>query len=343
MRTPTALGPRLAAAALAFVSCAALGQPKYPSKPIHLIAPFAPGGLVDVLSRAVADKLKPPLGQPVIVDNRPGAGGNIGAAAVARAEPDGYTLLMSSAGILTINQFLYARMPFEPGSAFSPVTLVADMPMLLVLNPSFPARSVAEFIAYAKKPDAQVNFGSPGNGTTGHLGMELLQAAASIKLTHVPYKSAAEAIAAVVGGQIQGAMDNPPTVLEHIRGGRLKAIAVAAPARLPQLPDVPTFTEAGLKGFEASSWFGVVAPANTPREVIARLNREIGAVLRDPEMVKRFTALGARLSPGTPEDFADYIEIERAKWETIVKRANIKAQDELPAKAPPAKKSPTGK
>jgi tripartite-type tricarboxylate transporter receptor subunit TctC len=327
MRIRAAFGPRLAAAALAFVSCAALGQPKYPSKPVRLIAPFAPGGLVDVLSRAVADKLKPAVGQPVIVDNRPGAGGNIGASLVARAEPDGYTLLMSSAGILTINQFLYAKMPFEPSGAFSPVTLVADMPMLMVLNPGFPARSVAEFLAYAKKPDAQVNFGSPGNGTTGHLGMEMLQAAARIRLTHVPYKSAAEAIAAVIGGQIQGAMDNPPTVLEHIRGGRLKAIAVAARARLPQLPDVPTFNEAGLKGFEASSWFGLVAPAKTPRAIIVRLNREIGLVLRDPEMVQRFAALGARLSPGTAEEFADHIEAERAKWETIVKRANIKLQD----------------
>jgi tripartite-type tricarboxylate transporter receptor subunit TctC len=221
--------------------------------------------------------------------------------------------------------------------------------MLMVLNPKFPAQTLSEFLEYAKKPGSRINFGSPGNGTTGHLGMEMLQAAARIPLTHVPYKSAAEAIAAVIGGQIQGAMDNPPTVLEHIRGGRLKAIAVAAPARLPQLPDVPTFNESGLKGFTASSWFGVVAPARTPREVVTRLNKEIAQVLREPEMVQRFTALGARLSPGTPEAFADYIQAERGKWETIVTQANIKAQDDVPAKAParsakgPDKKSASGK
>ena len=341
--THTAFRSWFAAAACALVCCPALGQPRYPTKAVHLVAPFAPGGVADVLSRAMAEKLRPALGQPVIVDNRPGAGGNTGATVVARAQPDGHTLLMSSAGILSINQFMYARMPFDATGSFTPVILVADMPMLMVLNAKFPAQSVAEFIAYARNPQNRVNFGSPGVGTTGHLGMEILQSAAGIKLTHVPYKSAAEVITAAVGGQIQGAMDNPPTVLQQVREGKLKAIAVAAPARLPQLPEVPTFSESGLKGFAVSSWFGVVAPARTPREIVLRLNREIGVVLRNPEMVRRFTDLGARLAPGTPEEFADYIVAERRKWEAVVKRANIKAPDEAAGKGPGDRKSPTGR
>ena len=288
-----------------------------------MIAPFAPGGLVDVLARAISERLRPAIGHSVVVDNRPGAGGNIGADLVARAEPDGYTLLMSSAGILTINQYLYSRMPFDPATAFTPVTLVAEMHMLMVLNPNVAVRNLPDFLALARKDPGRVTFGSPGNGTTGHLGMEMLQAAAGIRLTHVPYKSAAEAILAVVGGQIQGAMDNPPTVLGHIRAGALRAVAVAAPARLPQLPDVPTFDEAGLKGFEASSWFGIVAPAKTPRAVIDLLNREIVRVLREQDMQQRFTGLGARLAPTTPEAFAVYITTERAKWGKIIRGANI--------------------
>ena len=315
-----------AAVMLLIASHAALAQQAYPSRPIRVVAPFAAGGLVDVLARAVGDKLRPALGQPIVVDNRPGAGGNIGADLAARAEPDGYTLLMTSAGILTINQFLYTKMPFDPVTAFTPISRVAEMHMLMVVNPAFPARTVTDFISLAKKDAGRINFGSPGNGTTGHLGMEMLQVAAGIKLTHVPYKSAAEAVLAVIGGQIQGVMDNPPTVLQHVRAGTLRAVAVASPVRLPQLPDVPTFDEAGLKGFEASSWFGMVAPAKTPRPVIERLNREIVRALREPDMQNRFTSLGARLAPDTPEEFAAYIKSERAKWGKIVRGANITLQ-----------------
>src|SRR5262245_4516330 len=260
----------------------------YPVKPVRFVAPFASGGLVEVLARALSEKLRASLGQPIVVDNRPGAGGNIGADLVARAEPDGYTLLMSSAGILTINQFLYRKMPFDPAQAFTPVSLVAEMHMLMVVHPAFPAQQLQEFIAVARKDPGKIVFGSPGNGTTGHLGMEMLQAAAKIKLTHAPYRSAAEAITAVMGGQIQGAMDNPPIVLQHVKAGKLRAVAVASPRRLLQLPDVPTFDEAGLKGFEASSWFGVVAPARTPRETVSRLNAEIGRALREADVQSRF-------------------------------------------------------
>jgi tripartite-type tricarboxylate transporter receptor subunit TctC len=317
------IGSKVLLGILAFFAQGSLAQDRYPVKTIRVVAPFAAGGLVDVLARAVGDKLRPALGQAIVVDNRPGAGGNIGADLVARAEPDGYTLLMSSAGILTINQYLYSKMAFDPASAFAPVTLVAEMHMLMVLNPSVPVRTVPDFIALAKRDPGGVNFGSPGNGTTGHLGIEMLQAATGIRLTHVPYKSAAEAILAVIGGQIQGAMDNPPTVLAHIRAGTLRPIAVASPARLPQLPDVPTFHEAGLKGFEASSWFGIVVPAKTPGAVVELLNREIVRALREPDMQQRFAGLGARLAPTTPDEFASYIRSERVKWGKIVRGANI--------------------
>ena len=298
----------------------------YPVKPVRFVAPFAPGGLVDVLARALSEKLRASLGQPIVVDNRPGAGGNIGADLVARAEPDGYTLLMSSAGILTINQFLYRKMPFDPAQAFVPVSLVAEMHMLMVLSPAFPAQRLPDFIAAARKDPGKIVFGSPGNGTTGHLGMEMLQAAAKIKLTHAPYRSAAEAITAVLGGQIQGAMDNPPIVLPHVKAGKLNAIAVASPRRLPQLPEVPTFEEAGLRGFEASSWFGVVAPAHTPRETVSRLSAEIGRALREADVQSRFENLGARLAPNTPEEFGAFIRAERDKWQKIIRSANISLQ-----------------
>ena len=299
---------------------------QYPAKPIRIVAPFGAGGLVDVLARAVGEKMRASLGQPVIVDNRPGSGGNIGADIVAKAEPDGYTLLMSSAGILSINEALYPKMPFNPQTAFMPVSLVAEMNMLAVVNSASPIRSVSDLIAAAKKDPGKINFGSPGNGTTGHLGMELFQHAAQVRLTHVPYKSAAEAILAVIGNQIQGAFDNPPTVLAHIRAGRLRALGFAAPKRTPLLPDVPTFDEAGMKGFEASSWFGMVAPAKTPRPVVNLLSKEIGKALREPDVEKRFAELGANLVGNTPEQFGTFIRAETKKWHAVVKAADIKLQ-----------------
>jgi tripartite-type tricarboxylate transporter receptor subunit TctC len=298
----------------------------YPAKPIRIVAPFGPGGLVDVLARAVGEKMRSSLGQPIVVDNRPGSGGNIGADIVARAEPDGYTLLMSSAGILSINEALYAKMPFNPQTAFTPVSLVAEMNMLAVVSNASPIRTAGDLIAAAKKEPGKLNFGSPGNGTTGHLGMELFQHAAKVKLTHVPYKSAAEAVLAVIGNQIQGVFDNPPTVLPHIRAGRLRALAYAAPKRFALLPELPTFDESGLKGFEASSWFGLVAPAKTPQPVVALLAKETGKALREPDVQKRFADLGATLVGNSPEQFGTFIRSETKKWHAVVKAADIRLQ-----------------
>src|SRR5438105_4641545 len=303
------------------VSGPVFAQQAYPTRPVKIVAPFAPGGLADVLARAVGERLQRSLGQPFVVENRPGAGGNVGADAVARAEPDGYTLLMSSAGILTINEFLYAQMPFDPAAAFAPVSVVADMPMLLVVRNDLPARDVREFLELAKK--GQLFFGSPGHGTTGHLGMELFMHATGVKLQHVPYKSAAEAVQAALAGQTQSMFDNPPTVMAQIRSGGLRALGVAAKARIPQLPGVPTISESGVPGFEASSWFGLAAPAKTPRPVVERLAAETAKAVQDAEMQGRFSQLGARLVGNTPAEFSRTIEEERQRWREVIRAAGI--------------------
>ena len=316
----------LLALLVALASASALAQPAYPARPVRIVAPFAPGGLADVLSRAVGERLQKQLGQPFVVENRPGAGGNIGADLVARAEPDGYTLLMSSAGILTINQFLYTGMPFDPASALTPVSVVADMPMLLVVRRELAARDVREFLALARGTPGALFYGSPGHGTTGHLGMELFMHATGVKLQHVPYKSAAEAVQAALGGQTQAMFDNPPTVMAQIRAGGLRALGVAARQRIPQLPDVPTIAESGVPDFEASSWFGLVTPARTPTPIVERLAAETAKAVQDAEMRARFDQLGARLVGNSPSEFAQLVARERASWGEVIRSAGIKLQ-----------------
>jgi len=314
-------------AALLSVCCglAAQAQP-YPNRPVRLIAPFPAGGLADVLARAVGDELSRSLGQPVIVENRAGAGGNVGAEIVARATPDGYTLMMSSAGILTANQFLYVKMPFDPEKDFVPVSNVADMPMLVVVSPKVEAKTLGELVAFARANPNKLNFGSPGVGTTGHLGLALFMYAAKIKLTHVPYRGAAPAITDLLAGQIDGVVDNPPTVLPHIEAGKLRPLAVAAKSRMPLLPDLPTADEAGVPGYEASSWFGIVAPAGTPPAIVARLQQDIATALKQPNVQQRFAKSGARLLGNTPEEFAQQIRQDRQMWGEVINAAGIRAE-----------------
>jgi tripartite-type tricarboxylate transporter receptor subunit TctC len=297
----------------------------YPNRPIRMIAPFPAGGLVDVLARAVGEELSKALGQPVIVENKPGAGGNVGADIVAKAEGDGYTLLMTSPGIQSINQFLYKSMPFDPDKAFAPISLVADMSMLVVVHPKTNVKTLAELIAAARANPGKLTFGSAGVGTTGHLGQALLTHVAKINLIHIPYRGAAPSVTDLIAGQIDGVVDNPPTVMSHIRAGTITPLAVAAKERLAVLPDVPTSAEAGLPGWEASSWFGVVAPAATPPDVIRRLHTEIAKAVRQPSMEKFTTQSGARMVGNTPEEFAALIADERRKWGEIIKAANITA------------------
>jgi tripartite-type tricarboxylate transporter receptor subunit TctC len=314
----------LAAGAL-FAALPAVAE-QYPARPIKLVAPFAPGGVADVMARLIGDKLSKSLGQPVIVENRPGAGGNVGADLVAKAAPDGYTLLMSSAGILSINGSLYPKLAFDPVSDFAPVTLVADMPMVLVVNASVDAKTLPEFISHAKKNEGKVFFSSPGNGTTPHLGAELFQRATGTKLTHVPYKSGAESLSAVVSGQVTGAIETPPSVISQMKSGKLTAIAVAGPQRLPQLPGVPTMAEAGVPDAEVLSWFGLVAPAKTPPAIVELLSRETAKILREPEVQQKLAALGTRAVGDSPAEFDRFIRSERAKWHRIVTQAQIRLE-----------------
>jgi len=297
----------------------------YPDRPIHIIAPFPPGGLVDVLARALGDEMSRSMGQPVIVENKPGAGGNIGADIAAKAAPDGYTLLMTSPGIQSINQFLYKSMPFDPDKAFVPISMVADMSMVVVVNPKTGITTLKQLVDFAHAHPGKLNFGSAGIGTTGHLGLELLMHAGHMKLTHVPYKGAAPSVTDLIAGQIDGVVDNPPTVLAHIKAGSIRALAVAGKERLSVLPDVPTAAEAGLPDWEASSWFGLVAPAGTPKAVIDRLHAEVVKAVQSPR-IQQLRQRGMRIVGDTPKEFGELIVAERKKWGEIIKSAHIAVQ-----------------
>jgi tripartite-type tricarboxylate transporter receptor subunit TctC len=310
----------------AFLMASGAQAQTWPDRTIRLIAPFPAGGLVDVLARAIGDELAKSLGQTVIVENKPGAGGNLGADIVAKAAPDGYTLLMTSPGIQSINQFLYKSMPFDPAKAFTPVSNVADMSMLVVVHPKTKLRTLKELIAFARANPGKLNFGSAGIGTTGHLGQALLVHVAKISVTHIPYRGAAPSVKDLIAGQIDGVVDNPPTVIAHIRAGTIVPLAVAAKQRLAILPDLPTAAEAGLPGWEASSWFGVVAPAGTPPAIVKRLHAEIAKAVRAPSMQKFSAQSGARMIGDSPDEFGRFIVAEREKWGAIIKAAGIQAQ-----------------
>ena len=291
----------------------------YPAKPVRLVVPFPAGGTTDILARAVAQKLSEAWGQQVIVDNRPGAGGNIGSDLVAKSTPDGYTLLMGTVGTHAINPSLYKNMPYDHVKDFAPVILVAGVPNVLVVNPSLPVHSVSELIAYAKANPGKLNFASSGNGTSIHLSGELFKAMTGVEMTHVPYKGSAPALTDLIGGQVQLMFDNLPSSLPFIRAGKLRALAVTSGARAAALPDLPTLAESGLPGFEASSWFGVLAPAGTPRDIVAKLNGAIASWLASPAAKEKLLAQGAIAAGGTPDDFARHIDAETSKWAKVVK------------------------
>ena len=305
-------------AVLGLDASAALAQ-GYPAKPIRVIAAFPPGSVSEILGRVVGQKLTEAWGQPVVVETRPGAGGTIAADAVAKAAADGYTLLMGSSAELTVGPNLYSKLSYDPLKHFAPVILVAVVPNLLVVHPSVPATTVKELVAVAKSKPGQLNFASSGNGTTGHLAGEMLKAVAGIDMVHIAYKGSPPALTDTLAGQTSLMFGPIVTALPHTRAGKLRALAVSSPRRSSAAPEVPTMVEAGFPDFEASIYFGISAPTGTPREIVARLNAEIGKALQVPEVRQTLLKQGAEPLGGTPEAYAAHIKTEIAKWAKVVK------------------------
>jgi tripartite-type tricarboxylate transporter receptor subunit TctC len=290
----------------------------YPSRPVKIVVPFPAGGSNDIIARILAQKLGERTGQTFLIENRGGAGGNIGADAVATSEPDGYTLLLTAPPPLTINAALYKSLPYDPAKAFAPISLVASVPIVLAVNPSVEANNVGELIALAKAKPGTLNFGSSGNGSTNHLAGELLKSMTGINIVHLPYRGAAPAMNDLIAGHIPMMFDNIPAVLPQVQGKAIKAIAVAGAKRASALPDVPTVAESGVPGFEASAWFGLVAPAKTPAPVLAKLEGEVDAILKMPDVQKRFTELGAEPGNISGTAFGQFLAEETAKWTKII-------------------------
>ncbi len=298
----------------------------YPQRPLRMIVPFTPGGGADAIARIVSLYLTDSLQQAVVVDNRSGAGGVIGADLAAKAPADGYTLLFGSPGPLTVNPNLQLKIPYHPLRDFRALTQVSSSPLVLVLNPSVPAASVKGFIALAKAKPGTLNFGSAGNGSIEHLGAELFKALAGVDLVHIPYKGTGPALTDLFGGRIQLLFENLPPVLPHIRAGKLNAIAVGSAARSTFLPDLPTIAEAGVVGYEASSWFGLLVPAQTPASIIALLNQKITAVIKSAAVRERFSLLGAEPAATTPKEFEHHLKAKLEEVARLVKLAGIKAE-----------------
>jgi tripartite-type tricarboxylate transporter receptor subunit TctC len=298
---------------------------EFPSKPIKLIVPFPPGGPNDIIARVVGAKLAELIGQPVVIDNRGGAGGVLGTDAVAKAEPDGYTIAITSAGALAISKSLQEKLPYDTLKDLKPVTLVAKVPELLVVANNVPAKSMPELLALAKARPGQLNFASTGPGSMPHLAGELFRTSAGIDIVHVPYKGAAPAVNDIVGQQVQMVFLDIPVLLPQVQAGKVRAIAIGSRERVPSLPDVPTTSEVGLPQIEAENWYGMVAPAATPAAVIAKLHRATAQALKSPEVKDKLSAQGAILVGNTPEEFAAYIQSEIDKWGKVAKAANIKA------------------
>jgi tripartite-type tricarboxylate transporter receptor subunit TctC len=315
----------LLATALGFAAPAALAQ-AYPAKPVRLVVPFAPGGVTDTSARVVADRLGARLGQAVVVENRPGASGNIGTQQVAQAAPDGYTLLLGFDGTMAINPWVFAKIPFDTLRDFDPVTKLGDATLILAAHPSLAANDVRELIALAKEEPGTLAYGTSGTGGTPHLAGELLNQRAGIALVHVPYKGGGPAITDAVGGQIPLVFTAVAGAQQYVKSGRLKALGVPSAKRSASLPDVKTFVENGLEGFVVDSWVGVLAPAKTPRQVIERLRQEIAAVLAEPEVRERYAVLGIEPVGNTPGEFAAQIREDLARWEKVVKQANVRQE-----------------
>jgi tripartite-type tricarboxylate transporter receptor subunit TctC len=309
----------------AFLLAAAPALAQYPSKSVKIIVPFTPGSATDILGRVVADQLTKSLGQPFVVENKPGAGGIIGTEAAKNAAPDGYTLAMAGSGPFGINPAVYAKLPYDPMKDFEPIANIALTPQTIVVGASTPYRSLKDFVSGAKAKPGAIDYGSLGNGSTSHLTMEALQAAAGIRLNHIPFKGAAEAQAQIIGGNIEAMSDTIPGLLAHLKSGKLRALGVASAQRSPFAPEVPTIAEQGYPGFESVGWIGLAAPAKTPAAILDRLNAEIGKMLASPDVKDRLAALAFMPVGGSREQFGTFMKAEIAKWSKLAKQTGAKA------------------
>jgi tripartite-type tricarboxylate transporter receptor subunit TctC len=319
---------RISRVALPLIASFAVGASlaqDYPSKPVRIVVPFSPGGSTDVLARIVGQKLTERSGQPVIIENRAGAGGNIGAEQVARSAPDGYILLLGGVPH-AISASLYSKLPYDLARDLAAVAEIASFPSAIVLHPSLPANSVKELIALARARPGQLSFGSAGNGSPNHLSLELFQTMAGVRMVHVPYKGSGQLVGDLLAGQVQLASMGLPVAVPHVQSGKLRAIAVTGASRSPLLPEVPTVSEAGLPGFEVTSWYGVFAPAGLPADIVAKLNSEIGSAVTAAEVKERLAALGAEPSVKSPDQFGRYVRQEITKWAKVVKDSGAKAE-----------------
>ena len=312
-------------ATLLAAACGA-GAAEFPAKPIRMVVPFGAGSNTDLLARTVAVRMAENWGQQVVVDNRPGAGGNIGTDLVAKALPDGYTLVLGAASVLAINQSLYSQMPYDSATAFAPITNMVKTTNVLVVTPLLPAKSVRELIAYGKANPGKLTYASSGAGGTIHLSGELFKSMAGITMEHIAYKSSPLAHIDMIAGQVHAMFDAMPTALPQVKAGRLRALAVTTAKRSAQLPDLPTIAEAALPGYEAAGWFGFAAPARTPREVLVKLNKEIVRIIALPDVKERLISQGAEPVGDTPEEFAQFIKAEAAKWGKVIKALNLKIE-----------------
>ena len=310
-------------AVIAGLAPGAVSAQDWPAKPVRVVVPFAAGGTTDITARLIAEQLTQGLKQSFIVENKGGAGGNIGATEVARAAPDGYTFLMGTPGTQAINQFLYPKMPYDTLKDFAPVSFVVRVPNVLVVHPGVGVKAIAELIAKAKARPGGMSYGTPGNGSTGHLSTELFKSRAGIFVTHIPYRGSGPMLLDLMAGQIEMAIDNLPSALPHIRSGKLVALGVTSAQRNSQLPEVPTIASA-LPGYVAESWFVLVAPAGTPPTIVSRLSTEVDRILRKPEVIERFKGLGAEPVGGTPDQLAQFIVGETRKWQQVVKASGAR-------------------
>ena len=296
----------------------------YPERPIRIIVTFPPGGPTDIIARAVGQKLVEAWGQPVVVDNRPGAGGNIGTDLAAKSAPDGYTLVLSNFGPLAISPFVYSKLPYDPIKDLTPITMAATSWFFVVTNPAVPATTLRELLALAKAKPGQLAFSSSGNASPSHLAGALFQSSAGLKLIHVPYKGGAPAVSAVIGGEVQIAIESPPPIVPQVKAGKLRALGAARANRSPLLPDVPTVSEAGLPGFEVGSWYGFHAPAGTPKAIIDKLHAEMVKAMGTSELRERFANVGAETIANTPAQYGAFVETELKKWGAVIKAAGVK-------------------